>query len=384
MAWVLLAVAASTAGSATLQGKLVLAGYGPVANGTLALALSQAAVVPGSYAVAAQSVACFTSTDGSVVGAPNPLLAPTGGPFAGSFTVPAGTYYAELAYIGTGSQTTLVSPEVKWTLTAAGYLVVFAPALSPANATAYAVYIGTTPGGETLQGTAALGQEYVQSTPLVSGAGLPVSNTFTCSIAGNDTLMPAYTYYTATLSDVNGNVLAGYPQNWYISGGTLDVSQILPLSSNPAVRFPQPILAQPASPVAQSLASALNMNGYNLQTSGNVGPGFFSGFWSGILPGSGNTLATWTPYSAITLRKLDMNAQTAGVGGTVGMTLTVTDGTNTCTFGGFLIAAATATSAAGSGSCSFNAGIALTFTVSGDDHTTRPGNTGWDLEVTAR
>lgn len=370
--------------SATLQGKLVLAAYGPVANGTLTLNLSQAGVVPGSFAVVAAEVACYTSADGSVVGAPNPLLAPTGGPFAGSFTLPAGTYYVELAYTGAGGQTTLVSPEVKWTLTAAGYLAVFAPALSPANATAYAVYIGTTSGGETLQGSAALGQQYVQGSPLISGVNPPAVNNFTCSVAGNDTLIPAYTYYTATLTDVNGNVLAGYPQNWYISGAALDVSQILPLSSNPAVRFPQPILAAPASPVAQSLASALNMNGFSLQNSGNVGPGFFSGFWSGTLPAAGSVLSIWVPYSAVTLRKLDVNAQAAGTAGTAGLTLSVSDGTNICSFGGLLVAAATATSVAGSGACSFNAGVPLTFAVSGDDHTTRPGNVSWDLEVTAR
>ncbi len=385
LALALLALAAASAARATiLQGKLVLPSYGPVVNGILTLALSQAAVVPGSYAIAPATVACYTSTDGSVVGVPNPAATPTGGAFGGTGTLPAGTYFVEIVYQAAGSTATLASPEARFVLTSAGYLLVNAPALSPAAATGYAVYIGTASGTETLQGTAALGSGYTQSTPLTAGAAPPGSNSTACSVMGNDTLIPAYTYYSATLADANGNVLAGFPQNWYIAGSPVDVSELEPLASNPAVRFPMPILANPSSAQAQSLGSGLNLNGYTVTGSGNVGPGFFSAYWSGTLPAPTSALATWTPNSAVQVRRLDMNAQSAGSGGSAGLTITVSDGTSTCTFAGMLPAAGTSSSAAPSGACGFNAGVPLTVSVTGDDHGTRPGNVSWSLEVTSR
>lgn len=95
----------------TLTGRFVAPGLGPVANGTLLLTLSQAAQLPGSFALVPETVACATSVDGSVVGVPNPTTAASGAAIAGMGTLPAGTYFVELAYTGAGSSSTLASPE---------------------------------------------------------------------------------------------------------------------------------------------------------------------------------------------------------------------------------------------------------------------------------
>ncbi|MGH9394371.1 MAG: hypothetical protein ACRD1E_09400, partial [Terriglobales bacterium] len=316
-------------GQGTLAGKFVTASGGAVAGGTLVLQLSQAANVAGSWAVAATAASCATTRDGSVAGVPDPAVTPAVNAFVGGGTLAAGTYFVELAYTGPSATSSLAGPETTAALGAAGNLQVVAPALSPPGATGYAVYIGTASGIETLQGTAALGANYTQSAALVAGAALPASNNTVCTLLFNDELIPSFTWYTATLSDAAGNTLPGFPQNWYLAGLTADVSRLYPLASNPAVRFPMPILSAPPNlGTVQSLNSALNMNGQALQNSGNLGPGFFSAFWTGALPGAGTTLAAWTPNTAVRLQRIDINAQTAGGGGTQGTRIVVSDGTN--------------------------------------------------------
>ncbi len=380
--WLVLAVAA--AGQGRLQGKFVTPTGGAVANGTLGLALSQAAVLPGSGAIVPQAVACATSSDGSVVGVPNPVATPVGTAITGIGTLAAGTYFVKLAYTATGSESSLASPELQLALTAAGELQIQSPTLQPAAATAYAVYIGTASGAETLQGTAALGAAYTQAAPLASGTALPGSNTTVCSLYFNDNTIPSFTYYAATLEDAQGNVLPGYPQNWYLAGSTVDVSQIVPLASSPGLRFPYPVLQNPANPLAQSVDSSLNLNQFYITAAGNVGPGFYAAFWAGAAPAANTTLAAWTPNVPVQLRRLDVNAQTAGSGGTVGATITVTDGTTTCTFGSLLIGAAVASSQGiPLGICQFNAGVPLTVKLAGDDHSVEPQNLNWAIEMTA-
>jgi len=369
----------------TLTGRFVAPGLGPVANGTLLLTLSQAAQLPGSFALVPETVACATSVDGSVVGVPNPTTAASGAAIAGMGTLPAGTYFVELAYTGAGSSSTLASPEAMFTLTAPGKLQISPPALQPAAAAGYAVYIGTSSGTETFQGSVAGFGGFTQSSALTAGAALPGSNNTSCTLTFNDVTIPSYTFYAAQLSDAAGNVLPGYPQNWYLSGTTLDVSNIIPLASNPAVRFPMPILANPASTAAQSIDSSINMNFFAINATANVGPGFFSAYWAGALPAAGTTLAVWTPNTGVILRRLDINAQTAGSGGSVGATITVSDGTSTCTFGSVLGGAASSGSVGfPTGACSFGGGVALTVRLAGDDHSVAPQNVSWSLEQTAR
>ncbi|HEY7839183.1 MAG TPA: hypothetical protein VIC54_11360 [Terriglobales bacterium] len=371
----------------TLTGKFVTPLSGPVANGMLLLTLSQAAVVPGTFAIVPQTVSCATSTDGSVVGVPNPLTAPIAGAFTGVGTLSAGTYFVKIVYTGISSTGTLASPELVLSLASAGELRINAPAVQPAAATGYQVYIGASSGAETLQGSVSgFGSAYTQSAPLAAGTALPGQNNTVCALAFNDTTIPSYTYYTATLEDRAGNTLPGYPQNWYLAGSSTDVSTLEPLAANPAARFPMPILSNPATNVAQSLNSPLNLNLNPLFNTSNVGPGYFSSFYSGTLPAPPTAIGGWTPNAAVELWRIDLYAQTAGSGGTSGLNVTVTDGTSTCTFQGLLAAATTVTSAQPQGfgaGCTFGAGVPLTVNVSADDHGTRPGNVSWQLEMTS-
>jgi hypothetical protein len=352
-------------------------------NATLTLALSQAATVPGSFSVVPLTVTCFTSTDGSVVGLPNPTVSASAYG-TGSGSLPSGTYFVRWTYVGAGGES-LPSPESVVKISATGSLVVNAPVSPPPTATGWNVYIGSNSGGETRQASLAAFTAYTQSAGLATGSSVPASNSSTCTLQFNDATIPAPTYYVATLTDSAQNLVAGFPQNWYLSGSVVDVSQLVPLSSNPSVRYPEPILSTPASGEPQSVASSLNLNGYALENSSNVGPGIISGFWSGIEPAALATLDEWTPNAAITVRRLSVFLQSAGSGGSAGTTYTVSDGTSTCTFTGMVAGSATTgTNGAPSGVCNFAAGVSLMLQVTADDHTTRPGNVAWKLESTSQ
>ena len=189
----------------------------------------------------------------------------------------------------------------------------------------------------------------------------------------------------ATLSDVNGNPLPGYPQSWYLAGSTVDVSLLAPLSSNPAVRFPSPILASPSSSQPQSVASGLNLNGYPVLGTGNLGPGMYASTWVGGWPAPSATLAQWTPNVGVVVRRLSVAAQSAGAGGTLGATLAVSDGNTSCSFGGLLAGTAGFSSSnLSSGGCTFAAGVPLSLRLTADDHSTRPGNVTAAVEMTAQ
>ncbi|MHB8736422.1 MAG: hypothetical protein ACYC6M_14060 [Terriglobales bacterium] len=366
----------------TLVGRMgVPSGVG-VGNATLSLTLSQAAAVPGSFALVPQAVSCATSLDGSVVGLPNPLPAPVVSALAGSGTLAAGNYFVVYSYSGLGGET-LKSPETAVVLTGAGAVQVAPPTRQPAGAS-WDVYIGTSSGGETRQYAGSFAT-YTQTAGLSAGAALPATNSTVCSLTFNDATVPAPTYYVATLSDVNGNPLPGYPQSWYLAGSTVDVSLLEPLSSNPALRFPSPILATPSSSQPQSVASALNLNGYPIQGTGNLGPGMYTTTWVGTLPAASATLSQWTPNVAVVVKRLSAAAQTAGAGGTLGATLALSDGSNTCSFSGLLGGAATFGSTnLGSGVCTFAAGVPLSVRLTSDDHGTRPGNVTVAVEMTAQ
>lgn len=383
----LLAFAAGASAQGTLNGKFVLPTGGPVAEGTLLLQLSQAATSDGGNSLAPAQISCYTSTDGSVVGVPDPQATPAGSAFAGTGTLTAGTYFVSISYTGPNGTTTLPSPPGVFALSQAGELRIQPPALQPAAATGYTVFMGTSPTAETLQGSVTGWASYTQAAPLAAGSALPAQNTTACTLLFNDQILPTGTWYTATLEDAQGTTLAGFPRDWYLEGLSENVAALTPLATNPAVLFTMPLLANPAnSSIPQSMHSGLNLNGFSLSQSGNVGPGFFGAFWAGAAPAPGTTLASWTPNASIGIARVDINAQAAGAGGTHGLTITVSDGTTTCTFAGLLIAAATASSEAAAGapnSCVFAAGFPLTVTLAADDHATEPQNLNLGFELLA-
>jgi hypothetical protein len=375
-------LAGSIAGHAgTLTGKFALPNSSlPAANATLTLRLSQAGVVPGSLALVPSPVVCYTTANGAVTGLPDPTAPPVVTASQGNGTLPAGTYFVDVTTINSGGES-LPSPETVVVLPAPGALTVSPPAV-PAGAS-FAVYIGMASGAETRQAVADAGAPYVQSTPLTAGAALPSSNTSPCQFTFNDAILPAPTYYIATLADAQGNTYPGFPQDWYLTGPTADVSQIYPLATPLPIRFLTPIFANPGTSAAQSLNSNLNLNGYAIDNTDNLGPGLMSVFWSGSLPAPAASLDEWTPNSAVVLRRLSVYAQSPGNGGSVGAVFTVSSAQGVCTFPALLPAAGTAgSSSSGSGTCSFSAGLPITLALSADDHTARPGNLNFVLEFT--
>ena len=80
----LLAVAPLAASNVT--GTITTATGSPVSNGTLTFTLNQAGIQPGVFNVVSSPISCYTSTNGAVVGVPNPVVAPavTGSTASGS------------------------------------------------------------------------------------------------------------------------------------------------------------------------------------------------------------------------------------------------------------------------------------------------------------
>src|SRR5207248_2478419 len=137
-------------------------------------------------------------------------------------------------------------------------------------------------------------------TPLAAGSASPASNTTTCSLRFNDELQPSYTGYNVTFATSSGASVPGFPQKWYLSGGsagTVNVGSGLPLYSGVVV-YPQPIITNPAQAATQSINGPLNMNGFRL-TDSNI-----NGF-------------TYVDGSAITTVQQGITAVCAVGGGTV-------------------------------------------------------------------
>ena len=86
-----------------------------LSNGTISMVLSDAfgkptsAVQAGSFVIASSTVSCYTSTDGTVVGIPNPLVAPLAAAQAASGSL-SGTYYVKITYYDASAHESLVSP----------------------------------------------------------------------------------------------------------------------------------------------------------------------------------------------------------------------------------------------------------------------------------
>ena len=81
--------------------------------------------------------------------------------------LPGGIYYVETTFYS-GSQETLPSPELRIQLTGTGTLIISPQISFPTSAAGMRVYIGTTSGGETLQGqTSSSTAQYSQACPLI-------------------------------------------------------------------------------------------------------------------------------------------------------------------------------------------------------------------------
>jgi hypothetical protein len=238
---------------------------GAVANGTLGFTLSQPAVLSGSGTVVTTTVNCYTSTTGTVVGLPDPLLLPALSPNTSSGTLAAGTYYVRITFYNASGET-VSSPESSVVLSAQGSVVVAAPLFQPSNATGYKVYISATSGTETLQATVTGFGQYSQASALANGAALPGTNTSVCSIMFSDTLVPTGTSYSVSLVNKKGTPVAGFPQTWCTYGGlsgTINVSNGAPTGncSTNGVYYPVPILSTPlAAGGTQSINGTLNIS----------------------------------------------------------------------------------------------------------------------------
>jgi hypothetical protein len=249
-----------------------------IANGTLTFTLSQAAVVSGAATLAGNG-ACWTDNLGNVVGLPGDaaVTAPVLSSNLGSGSLPAGTYFVRYTWANATGESQ-PSAERSLVLGSSGMLIVQAPVNVPALATSMKVYVGTTSGGETLQGSitvtgGVIGGNYSQSAALVGGAALPSGNTSACQIRFNDELQPSFTAYSVAFTNVNGAGIAGFPQKWYLSGGsngTVNVSNGTPLYAG-VVQYPQAIVSNPAANGTQSINGGLNLNGFSLTAGAMTG-----------------------------------------------------------------------------------------------------------------
>jgi hypothetical protein len=270
-----LMMAAATAYGGTVTGTLQGPSGLPVKNGTLSFALQQAGLAVGTGSIVPTTAYCYTGTDGSVVGMPNPLSQPTTSISYGSGSLPSGTYYVAYTFYGSGSQESLPSPELAVQLTSAGSLTFSPPASWPATAQGMRIYVGIASGMETAQGNSTgPGGTFVQNSPPLAGGAWPSVNSSVCSIAFNDTIIP-YSGYNVSLISSSGSAYPGWPQTWQLNGGpsgTVNISNGAPLW-NGTVVYPMPVLSQPLNHGPQSISGPLNMTGYNILNVGKLGIG---------------------------------------------------------------------------------------------------------------
>lgn len=310
---------------ATIVGNLSSANGMPASNYSISFQLSQFGYISSTGVVVNVATACATSTDGSVVGVPNPLAAPsvtTG--FTG--TLPPNNYFVKIAYYDAAGNVTLVSPERQIQLISTGRLIVASTVGGmPAGSVGMRVYMSLTTNTETLQGSSTGTASYIQSLPLVSGAAVPSSNTTICKQIANDAIWPTGTGYTVALTDPSGNTIPGYPMQWQLMGPntTINLSTGLPYYHG-TVYFPTPILASPLNHALQSISGPVSLSGYNLTNVGAIGVGTTLPAWpidveNGVINSSGGYLFN-------------------GSGGTAGQCL-LSDGTALDTFATCLTAA---------------------------------------------
>ena len=272
LVWVLMAVMAECADAqyATLTGTLQASNGLPAVNFTMAFTPTQWGFIAGTGVQVTTTTYCATSVDGSVVGITNPLTGTTNTAAYSGGTLSAGNYFVVYAWYTATGTVTLVSPETTAQLTAQGNLQVALPAGPlPAGVTGYKVYIATTSGTETLQGSVVGNGVYTQSVPLVTGAAVPVSNNTVCKEVANDAIWPVGTGYTVSHTDPNGNTQPGYPMIWQLLGPntTINLSNGLPYYHG-VVTYPVPILASPLNHTIQSISGSLSLGSYYLTAGG--------------------------------------------------------------------------------------------------------------------
>jgi hypothetical protein len=288
-AFVLL-IAACTANpqSVTLIGNLQGSNGLPSSNYSISFVPTQWFYIGGTGVVINTTSYCATSTDGSVVGIQNPLVASIVTPaFTG--TLPAANYYVKYTWVTAVPTETLPSPESVANLSSTGELQIPPPpGPLPAGVLGMKVYVGLTSGSETLQGSTTGTAVYLQSIPLVSGAALPSTNNTVCKQIANDAGWPTGTGYTVSVVDSSGNTLPGYPMTWQLLGPntTINLSNGLPYYHG-VVTFPVPILATPQNHAAQSISGPLSMTGYNVVNVGRLGVGTGLPAWGVDVEGEG-------------------------------------------------------------------------------------------------
>lgn len=268
------------ASKVTLTGNLRAANGLPAFNASLNLTPTQQGFIAGCGVNLPVGNACATSTDGSIVSLFNPTTATTL-TTSGSGSLGAGTYYVVYTFYDAAAHETLASPEVVGTLSATGSLVVASPASGlPASAVGINVYISTTSGTETKQGSATGTAAYTQSSALISGSALPASNTTLCQLIANDAVWPVGTGYKVSMVDSDGNGIPGYPMVWQLmgAGNTIELSNGLPYY-NGVVTYPVPLMANPFNHGTQSIAGGLSFGGYFIYNAGRVGVGTATPAW---------------------------------------------------------------------------------------------------------
>lgn len=268
----LLLLVSSYAFSGTVTGQIQTATSGPIVSGTLAFTLSQSAVQAGSASIVTSPVNCYTDrAAGNIVGEPDPLVAPIVTTNTSSGTLPAGTYFTEFTYYD-ASGNSVGSFETITLLSSTGTIIVAPPGLQPATATGWKIFISTASGTETLQSTqVGFSSAYQQSSALTAGSALPSSNTSVCKILFNDQLIPSFTGYNVDFVNSSGSNIQGFPQKWYLQGGsagTVNVSNGFP-SYNNVVFYPQPIMSTPPLNAPQSIAGPLSLGSFPI----TAGPG---------------------------------------------------------------------------------------------------------------
>src|ERR1700728_4509682 len=108
-ALLVLILSAAAAYGGTITGTLQGPSGLPVKNGTLNFVLQQAGLIVGTGSVVPTTASCYTSTDGSVVGLPNPRTLPSVTITYGSGTMAAGIYYVVFAFYDSAYNLTLRS-----------------------------------------------------------------------------------------------------------------------------------------------------------------------------------------------------------------------------------------------------------------------------------
>lgn len=281
---------------ATLTGTLQASNGLPASNYVISFQPSQFGFVAGTGVVINSGTYCATSTNGNVVGLPNPLqrsVVTVG--FTG--TLPPANYFVKVAFYDSLGNVTLPSPETQIQLDSTGRLIIPVPPNGlPYGATGMRVYIATSTNAETLQGSTTGSGAYLQTVALTSGSVLPASNTTICKQIANDAIWPTGTGYTVALTDPAGNTLPGYPMQWQLIGPntTINLSSGLPYYHG-TVFFPSPILASPLNNALQSIAGPLSLSGYNLINVGAIGVGTTLPAWpidveNGLINSSGGYL----------------------------------------------------------------------------------------------